>query len=117
VWHFAYEHAYQVKARQFSGAVFANFYLRLRYGTWTEIAPILPFGGSAARSSAIYDGSSRDVRRTLLRLLRAAPSAIARRQKSSAAFPFRTYDYDLVREGAFVAAKPEPADQPLVVRL
>ena len=114
VWHFAYEHAYQVKALQFSGSVFANFYLRLRYGTWTEIASILPLAAQLLGSPAIYDGSSRDVRRTLLRLLRAAPSAIARRQKSSAAFPFRTYDYDLVREGAFVAAKPEPADQPLV---
>ena len=114
VWHFAYEHMYQVKALQFSGSVFASFYLRLRYGTWNDIAPIIHLAAQLLGGPAVYDGSRRDVRRSLLRLLRAAPTAIARRQKSSAAFPFRTFDYDLVREGAFVAAKPEPADQPLV---
>lgn len=114
VWHFTYEYAYQVKALQVSGSIFANLYLRLRYGKWTDIARILPLAALKLVGPAEYDGSRRDFLRTLVRLLRVAPSVIVRRRKTFAAFPFRTYDYDLVREGAFVAAKPEPADQPLV---
>jgi len=114
VWHFSYDHPVQLKSLQFSESVFANFYLRLRYGTCAEIAWILPLAVQLLGAPPVYDGSRRDVRRTLLRLVSAAPSAVARRRKSSAAFPFRAYDYDLVREGAFVASEREPTDLPLV---
>ena len=38
----------------------------------------------------------------------------AGRQASQAAFPFRTWDYDFIRDGAFVAIEDTPKDAPLV---
>lgn len=114
VWHFTYEHADQIKPLQYCGSAFANFYLRLRYGTWADVVAIIALAAHLLAKPEVYDGSRRDVRHTLLRVLRAAPSALALRRRSSVAFPFRAYDYDLVREGAFVASEAEPTNQPLV---
>ncbi|MHC5746116.1 MAG: glycosyltransferase [Nostoc sp.] len=39
-WHYTYEYPNQVKRLQFLGSTVANSYIRLRYGSWKEIAAI-----------------------------------------------------------------------------
>lgn len=114
VWHYSYEHANQVKPLQYTGSTFANLYLRLKYGNNIDarIVPKLALRLWSAQEA--YPGSRRQVLRDLLRLVAFAPRALLSRRRSTAFFPFRTWDYEMTRDGAFVAQHPMPATQPLV---
>lgn len=116
VFHYSYEAAGQVKPLQYTGSVFANLYLRLKYGTARQAALVPPMALGLLLQPALYPGSRRQLLRSFARLVRKAPAALAGRRRSQAHFPFRGWDYDLVREGAFCEAGPAPAptDAPLV---
>jgi GT2 family glycosyltransferase len=114
VWHYSYESSSHVKPLQYIGSSFGNLYLRLKYGKLTDIlaVPLLAVRLLAARQ--VFPGSRLGVGRSLLRLLSVAPKALLDRRDSNAHFPFRIWDYELIREGAFVEQQSLPNVQPLV---
>jgi len=114
VWHFTYEHENQVKPLQYTGSVFANLYLRLKYGTWSDIAAIPILLANIFRGKEVYAESRRDLLGVARRLIVLLPRALQGRQKSTARFPFYQWDYERTRHGAFVAAGEMTGEQPLV---
>jgi GT2 family glycosyltransferase len=114
VWHYSYEHADQVKPLQYTGSTFANLYLRLKYGTTADARMVPRLAQRLLSAPMAYPGSRGHVLRNMLRLLWVAPRALLARKHSEAYFPFRTWDYEVTREGAFVEQHPMPVTQPLI---
>ncbi len=114
VWHYSYESSHQVKPLQYTGSTFGNLYLRLKYGNPTDIIVVPMLGLRLLLAPEVFPGSRRKVFGSLLRLIRVAPKALLARQASSAHFPFHTWDYELVRDGAFVEQHPMPVAPPLI---
>lgn len=115
VHHFSYEYADQIKPLQYKGSTFANLYLRLKYGHFEDIKAIPFLIWQLLTSPEVYTGSKRDVRRKVLQLLLVAPKTLLKRKRTSTIFfPFYTWDYDLVREGAFVELSDLPIEPSLV---
>ncbi len=114
VWHFTYETVAQVKPLQYTGSTFANLYLRLKYGNrWDALAvPLL--GLRLLLASQAYPGSRLAVARKLLRLLTLVPKILWARKSSAIQFPFREWDYEMIRDGAFIELQAIPVEQPLV---
>ena len=114
VFHYSYESAGQVKPIQFTGSTFANLYLRLKYGSWRQalLAPVM--GVALLARPQPFPGARLATAKNLLKLLALAPAALAARRKSDAVFPFRLWDYEMRRDGAFHEGQPLPADAPLV---
>lgn len=114
VWHFTYEHESQIKPLQFTGSIFANLYLRLKFGTWRDIAVIPYLSARLLLAQEVYPGSRKDLIKSLKRLIGLMPQALRQRGGSTALFPFHRWDYDFTREGAFVEAPRSGEGGPLV---
>lgn len=114
VWHFTYETVAQVKPLQYTGSTFANLYLRLKYGNrWDALAvPLL--GLRLLLANQTYPGSRLAVARNLLRLLTLVPKILWARKSSNIQFPFREWDYEMIRDGTFIALEATPKVTPLV---
>ena len=115
VWHYSYDDLTEVKPLQFKGSTFANLYLRLKYGSKAE-ARIVPWLGLSLLlpEAMVSEGNRLAVKKNLLRLLFVAPKALLARKNSQIQFPFRVWDYEMIREGAFVEQKKLPDSLPLV---
>lgn len=114
VWHYSYVSSTEIKPLQYSGSTFGNLYLRLKYGKLSDILVVPMLALRLLAVPEVFPGSRRKVARNLLRLLFVAPKALLTRKASSAHFPFRTWDYELIREGAFVEQIMQEAKQPLI---
>jgi GT2 family glycosyltransferase len=114
VWHYSYESADQIKPIQYIGSTFANLYLRLKYGNYNDACSVPMLGLRLLIAPETYPGSRIAVLRSLLKLVVVTPKALFGRRCSSIHFPFRTWDYDLNREGAFVKQYELPTSLPLV---
>ncbi|MDE2430639.1 MAG: glycosyltransferase, partial [Burkholderiales bacterium] len=114
VWHYTYESAGQVKRLQYTGSTFANLYLRLKYGNrWDALAvPLL--GARLLMGSQAYPGSRLDVLRHLLKLAGLLPKILLSRVASTIQFPFREWDFEMIRDGAFIEQSDLPDAPPLV---
>jgi GT2 family glycosyltransferase len=103
VWHHTYEEAAQVKPMQFLGSTLANVLLRCRYGRWREVVQgFLMFLGLFLLRPQ-FPGQRRKLLGQCFKLLKLAPRFLLSRHKSQEPFPFRMWDYAMVREGAFHA--------------
>lgn len=114
VMHYSYEAAGQIKPLQYTGSKFANLYLRLKYGSRQDLSAVPSMGLALIVSPEPFPGARRAVLVSLLRLLAKAPCTLLKRKSSSQTFVFRGWDYELARDGAFVAGSPLPNDRPLV---
>lgn len=114
VWHYSYESAVQIKPIQYIGSTFANLYLRLKYGNCIDALSIPMLGLRLLMAPEAYLGSRHAILRSLLKLFVMAPKALLGRRRSDIYFPFRTWDYELNREGAFVEQHALPLNPPLV---
>jgi len=114
VWHYSYESANQIKPIQYIGSTFANLYLRLQYGNRIDALAVPMLGLRLLLAPEVYPGTRLEVLRSLIKLSVVTPKVLLRRHRSDAYFPFRTWDYELSREGAFVEQRPLPLDPPLV---
>ncbi|MCC7527479.1 MAG: glycosyltransferase, partial [Candidatus Melainabacteria bacterium] len=114
VWHYSYEAANQVKPLQFKGSTFANLYLRIKYGTKRDMLAIPNMCMELFKAPEVYPGSTAALLKNVCRLAFLAPSALLQRSRSKSHFPFRDWDYELTREGAFVGQEKMPAAAPLV---
>lgn len=114
VWHYSYENGSIIKPLQYTGSTFANLYIRLKYGNIIDVLsiPLMALRLLVARQP--YAGARGAVVRNLLRLLVIVPKALVGRRSSHATFPFRTWDYEMVREGAFIPQTQLPQSAPLV---
>jgi glycosyltransferase involved in cell wall biosynthesis len=114
VWHFTYEEAAQIKPQQFLGSTLANVLLRCRYGRRHEVIQgFVMFAGLFAMRP-LFPGMRRKLLAQTLKLFQLAPQFLTTRRKSQEKFPFRIWDYELTREGAFYEypiAKHSPIEQ------
>jgi GT2 family glycosyltransferase/2-polyprenyl-3-methyl-5-hydroxy-6-metoxy-1,4-benzoquinol methylase len=118
VMHYTYQAAGEIKPAQFVGSIMGNLYVRLRYGTRRD--KLVGLGLLAARflAPAPFQGAKKILARKLLSLPRDIVHFSRGAGTHGAHFPFRGYDYDMVRDGAFVnlvpIAKEHHANLPLV---
>jgi GT2 family glycosyltransferase len=115
VWHHTYEEAAQVKPLQFLGSTQSNVLLRCRYGSRAEVMQgFLMFIGLFALRPQ-FPSQRKKLLVQLLKLIKLAPYFLRTRRTSDAYFPFRMWDYAMVRDGAFHAYPEEgPVLTPLV---
>lgn len=115
VYHYTYEHENHVKPIQFAGSTLANAYLRLRYGDFCD-----KFGGLALQIALLfrpeaYAGARRDLIGNIGKIVRKAPHFLSGKGSSKeAGFPFRGFDYEMTRDGAFWAIGEPLEHAPLV---
>lgn len=115
VWHYSYSEASEVKPVQFKGSTLANAYLRLRYGNIYDIAAIIPLQLALFLRGGGYSGSRRSIIKNWIKLIKNMPHFLKNRaNRESIYFPFRAFDYELTREGAFTKLNELPASCPLV---
>jgi GT2 family glycosyltransferase len=114
VWHYSYEQEEQIKPLQYKGSTFANMYLRLKYGNARDIISIPLMFLEVLSVPEAYPGSRRAIWENFFNLFVKAPSALLGRSESIAYFPFRSWDYEMTREGAFVSQVSISSCAPLV---
>lgn len=125
--HFSYDHAGQIKPIQYSGSTFANLYLRMKYGTSLDRKAIPYLLYQLLSAKPPFKGARRKIIKNILKLIKVSRKTIrfsestkqtANTQNDKTAgeifFPFRSWDYDLVKTGAFLAQKDIAQDPPLV---
>jgi len=108
VWHYTYEHAAELKPAQFIGSTLANALIRLRFGTRAEAVQGLLMYGALLAVPQRFPGQRRRLARGGLKLLKLAPHFLRTRARSSEHFPFRLWDYEFARHGAFHPASRRP---------
>ncbi len=114
VWHYSYESTTQVKPLQYTGSTFGNLYLRLKYGNFGDIIAIPLLAIRLLASTEVFPGSRQHVAKSLFRLAMITPKTLLSRRSSKVHFPFRTWDYELTREGAYTEQQQMPVEQPLI---
>ncbi len=111
--HYTYEEPGEIKRLQFQGSTLANAYIRMRYGSPVDIARILPMYAGLAAAQVDVPGKGTIVRDNIVSILRNT-GYFLRSRSTEPGFSFRDWDYDIVREGAFLKASPLPDSPPLV---
>jgi GT2 family glycosyltransferase len=101
VWHFTYEEAAQIKPQQFLGSTLANVLLRCRYGRRHEVIQGFAMFVGLFALRPMFSGMRIKLLAQTWKLLKLAPHFLRTRRKSQEVFPFRMWDYEMAREGAF----------------
>ena len=101
VWHFTYEEAAQIKPQQFLGSTLANVLLRCRYGRRHEVLQGFAMFAGLFAMRPLFPGMRRKLLAQSFKLMQLAPKFLSTRRKSQAKFPFRMWDYEMARDGAF----------------
>lgn len=101
VHHFSYEKAGEVKPVQFSGSTLGNAYLRLRYGALKDRLAIMPLYAALLLAPAPYHGARRTVLGNMRKIVRNYRHFRRGAGPVRGVYPFRAFDYEMVREGAF----------------
>lgn len=115
VFHYTYEHENQVKPLQYKGSTLANFNIRLRYGDiWDKVAIVFLQLGLFLRPKP-YTNARKDLLKNILVFIKSAPNFLKGKGcKKKVFFPFRKFDYEMIREGAFWEIGSEIEEKPLV---
>jgi len=100
-WHYAYEHASQLKAAQYYGSKLANIYLRLRFGKIHEILIGFFMYFTLFFLSVNIPDRIKILFNNLISIFKNTPYFLRTRKKRHIKFLFKYWDYDLRREGAF----------------
>ena len=114
VWHDTYADAGEVKPVQYIGSTFASLYLRLKYGTLKDVMAIPTLQRMLLNNPQPYKGAHDAVRANSKKLWSKAISGLTKRKHTKVSFPFRAFDYDLTRAGAFHKLEVYPSNAPLV---
>lgn len=104
--HHTYEEAGEVKPLQFAGSVLGNIYIRLRYGSYVDRFVAFALYAVLFVYPSQFPGAKKMLLRNVPKLLKNIPRFLKGKGPVAAKFPFRGYDYELVRDGAFWQAKP-----------
>lgn len=113
-WHYTYEES-KFKKMQFLGSTLANLYLRARYGSVEDIKQGEEAYQNLIQSQEQYVGQKTD----LIKNFEIYKSEFnyfkkANLNQQNVAKFINTWDYELVRDGAYYENKPFPAETPLV---
>ncbi|MGN8344542.1 glycosyltransferase [Pseudomonas sp. SMV71] len=115
VHHYTYEHENHVKPVQFTGSTLANTYLRLRYGGFSDRLGALVLQVLLLFRPQVYSGARLDLIYNLGKIIRKAPHFLLGKGTSKDVyFPFRGFDYEMIRDGAFWKVGEPLAAMPLV---
>ncbi len=114
VFHHTYKHEAEVKPLQFLGSVKANLLIRCRYGDFRDIAAGFMQYLYLGYKDTGFEGSAKQIRKTMLTVFRDTIPILTSRKKSAEFFPFRRFDYDMVRDGAFHTHEIESSELPVV---
>lgn len=114
VYHYTYEEPGQVKPIQFSGSTLANIYIRLRYGAIQDW-----FGGALLYAGLVVKGGGFNGSRVIAlknwqSIMRNLAYFCSKSKMTNHTFPFRGFDYEMVRDGAFYRCEPQGEVLPLV---
>lgn len=104
VHHFSYEKAGEVKPVQFSGSTLGNAYLRLRYGALKDRLAIVPLYAALLLAPAPYPGARRAVLGNMRKIVKNYRHFRRGAGPVRDVYPFRAFDYEMIREGAFHTA-------------
>jgi GT2 family glycosyltransferase len=107
--HHTYEEAGEVKPLQFAGSILGNTYIRLRYGSFSDRIMAFVLYGSLFLYPSQFPGSKKMLLRNIPKLLKNTPHFLSGKGPVPAKFPFRGYDYELIRDGAFWQSEPVAA--------
>ncbi len=113
VWHYSYAHPEEIKPAQYVGSITGNLRVRFRYGSIIDRLVGLNLVLRRLLGRQPYPGARMRLAMALLTI----SSILLQRthpRHFSIYFPFRGFDYELTRRGAFVEAGHVPADGPLV---
>lgn len=113
-WHYTYGAIGEVKPLQFIGSKLGNAYIRLRYGKWWQVLEIIPLFMALLFLPQRFSGQRIGLLKAYKQLLRNAPYFLASRKPCIENFPFKHFDYERSRLGAFYENRPLPSVLPLV---
>lgn len=102
VYHFTYEEANQIKPLQFQGSILGNAYLRLRYGNTIDKLAIIPLYLALLLRRERFEGSRKMIFKNILKIIQNMKyfsKSILKKESFYA--PFREFDYEQIRDGAF----------------
>ncbi|QAX86216.1 hypothetical protein C2E19_21260 [Pseudomonas sp. DTU12.3] len=105
VLHHTYEEAGEIKPLQFAGSVLGNTYIRLRYGSFSDRFIAFVLYAALFIYPSQFPGSKKMLRQNVPKLLKNIPHFLKGKGPAPVKFPFRGYDYELIREGAFWSAE------------
>jgi GT2 family glycosyltransferase len=115
VYHYTYEGENHLKPIQFTGSTMANSNLRLRYGRVEDKFGALILQTALLFRPEVYSGARRDLIANIYRIVRKAPYFLSGKgSNKKASYPFRGFDYELTRDGAFWKVGEPLIDTPLV---
>ncbi len=100
--HSSYQQAGEVKPLQFRGSALANAYIRLAYGNGYDQSLIAFLQGLKLLKGGGYPHSRRDLLRGFKKIIQNFTYFRAKNKpQAHVYFPFRYFDYELRRDGAF----------------
>lgn len=104
--HHTYEQAGEIKPLQFVGSVLGNSYIRLRYGSFGDRFMAFALYAALFVYRSPFPGSKKMLLRNIPKLLKNTPHFLKGKGPAPAKFPFRGYDYELIKDGAFWRSEP-----------
>ena len=113
VWHHSYDTPGRIKEAQYFGATLANMFLRLRFGSFRDIAKGGAMQAALAAHRAPVEDRLKRLGRNYRKLLRDGGDFLASRSRTVRP-SFTKWDYALHRHGAFVEGADVPGAAPLV---
>ncbi|OZY87669.1 hypothetical protein CBP51_12100 [Cellvibrio mixtus] len=112
--HHTYKEANEIKPVQFVGSIYANGLIRIRYGSARDVIAALLLQIGVLTSRLPIDNVKSKLLKNFFRLLLSIPSERLKRIPLRGTFPFRGFDYDMRREGAFYDILDTKKSGPLV---
>jgi GT2 family glycosyltransferase len=114
-WHFTYDYPDQIKPLQFSEGILNHAYIRLRYGSLSEILAIPAMYGRLLLSQPVVPRQRMVVLNNAVKIAKNCLHFLTTRKRSKTKFMFYGWDYDVRRDGAFYKyCRRQTDDLPLV---
>jgi len=114
VYHFTYEKANQIKPIQYQGSTLGNAYLRLRYGNKVDKSVIFPLFLALLTRKEPFSGARKLIIKNIFKIIKNKGGFINSVKVHPGFYaPFREFDYEMIRDGAFYEIK-LPENKPLV---
>jgi len=111
-WHYSYQFANELKPLQVIGSTLSNSYIRIRYGSLSEILQIARMYIALLKGQALFPWFRFKILINITKIIinsfyffRSRPNNL-----SSYKFPIRNWDYEMIREGAFYEYKTLPQE-------
>ncbi len=101
VYHYTYEDVDEVKPLQFAGSTLANSYIRMRYGSFTDIISIPGMYTKLLFADIGLPGARSMIVSNIRKILFNTPYFLTTRLRKENHFPLRRWDYEMIRDGSF----------------